>query len=126
MAKIKGKNTAPEIIARRLVSSLDFKYRLNCRHLPGCPDIVVSGCRKVIFVHGCFWHRHYCRRGRSMPTSRVDFWRAKFDANRKRDRQARKKLREKGWRILTLWECQLKPGRLPDVITRLRLFMEAS
>ncbi len=106
----KGKDTKPEMIVRRLVHGMGHRYRLHRKDLPGKPDLVFGPRRKVIFVHGCFWHQHSdpsCRIAR-MPKSRLDFWRPKLDANRVRDDRDIKVLENMGWRVLTLWECGLR------------------
>lgn len=108
MAAVRGKNTKPEIAVRRVLSAMGYRYRLHPRDLPGNPDIVFVARRTVVFVHGCFWHRHACRFGRAMPATRVEFWRRKFEANVARDRRAKAKLKRLGWRVLVVWECQLK------------------
>jgi len=110
MARIGGKNTGPEMIVRKLVHSLGYRYRLHRRDLPGSPDLVFPGKGRVIFVHGCFWHRHpdpKCKLAR-LPKSRLEFWEPKFKANTTRDRLAQQKLDEMGWKSLTIWECELK------------------
>ena len=92
---------------RRLVHGLGYRYRLHSKQLPGRPDLVFAGRRMVVFVHGCFWHRHPgCRLART-PKSRVDFWRAKLDGNRERDLLTQRQLGELGWRSLIVWECEL-------------------
>lgn len=108
MARIHAKDTAPEMAVRRLAHAMGYRYRLHRRDLPGCPDLVFPGRRKAIFVHGCFWHRHgkNCPLTR-WPKSKMDFWRPKLEANRKRDRRNLKELAALGWRILVVWECEL-------------------
>lgn len=106
MGRVKGKDTKPEMVVRRLVHALGYRYRLHRRDLPGRPDLVFGPRHKVIFVHGCFWHRHDCHLGR-MPKSRVDFWQAKLEANRLRDMHNQTALAELGWQILVVWECEL-------------------
>jgi DNA mismatch endonuclease (patch repair protein) len=107
MARVKGKDTKPELSVRRLVHGLGFRYRLHVGKMPGKPDLVFGRLKSVIFVHGCFWHRHpgcaLCR----MPKSRPEFWKPKLEENRKRDSRNQKKLRKDGWRLLVVWECQL-------------------
>lgn len=107
MGRVKGKNTQPEMAIRRLVYGLGFRYRLHAGKLPGKPDLVFARLKRVIFVHGCFWHRHsgcsLCR----MPKSRLEFWEPKLEENRKRDSRNQRKLRKDGWRLLVVWECQL-------------------
>ena len=109
MACIKGKDTKPEMIVRRLVYSLGFRYRLHRSDLPGCPDLCFAPLRKVIFVHGCFWHRHDTKRCKltRLPKTRVDFWQAKLGANQARDNQQLAALHHQGWKILVVWECEL-------------------
>lgn len=105
MALVKSKNTHPELVVRRAVWRLGFRYRLHARDVPGRPDIVLSRRRSVIFVHGCFWHRHRgCARTR-VPKTRVPFWTGKFAGNVARDRTARARLARAGWRSLVVWEC---------------------
>src|SRR5689334_18177605 len=108
MQAVRSKDTAPELRVRRLVHSLGFRYRLHVRRLPGCPDLVFSGLRKAIFVHGCFWHGHRCRAGLNRPGSNQSYWTVKLDRNKSRDVRNRRLLRRDGWETLTIWECQLK------------------
>src|SRR5262245_1683825 len=115
MSLVRAKNTKPEMIVRRLVHSMGFRYRLHDRRMPGIPDLVFPSRRAVIFVHGCFWHRHAnCGR---MPKSRLDYWLPKLERNKARDVQNIKALRRSGWRVLVVWECQLKTN-LSARITR--------
>jgi DNA mismatch endonuclease (patch repair protein) len=124
MQSIRGKNSRPELLVRRLVHSMGYRYRLHSRSLPGAPDLVFSSRRKVIFIHGCFWHRHRCRKGQSVPGTRRKFWIAKLEGNKKRDERKRRALRRLGWRSLVIWECQTKDvDRLTDRIVR---FLERS
>lgn len=108
MSHVRCKDTGPELAVRRLVHSLGFRYTLHRGDLPGKPDLVFPAKRKVLFVHGCFWHRHgpLCRLTR-LPKSRLDFWSAKLEANRRRDQRNGRALRSAGWRVLCVWECQL-------------------
>jgi len=108
MSRIRGKDTKPELVVRRLVHSLGYRFRLHRRNLPGCPDIVLPGHRKVVFVHGCFWHMHRCRYGRVKPSTNVKFWEKKREGNKERDRRNIRKLRQQGWKVLVIWECQTK------------------
>ncbi len=108
MARVKGRDTAPEIIVRRLLRRLGAGYRLHRRDLPGSPDIVMAGRKLAIFVHGCFWHGHDCPRGARVPKANRDYWLAKVARNRARDDVAQTALTERGWRVLTVWECELK------------------
>ncbi len=108
MSRVRSKNSRPEMLVRRLVFSEGYRYRLHERKLPGCPDLVFRGRGKIIFVHGCFWHRHEkCALAR-MPKSRLDFWEPKLTANKERDAHNTKLLAKEGWKVLTIWECQLK------------------
>ena len=106
MARVKGKDTKPELVVRSLVHRLGFRFRLHCGNLAGKPDLVFVGRKKLIFVHGCFWHRHKgCARCR-MPKSRLEFWGPKLEENRKRDLRNQRELKKDGWRIGLIWECQ--------------------
>ena len=106
MSRVRGAHTAPELTVRRLIHSLGYRFRLHRRKLPGSPDLVFPGRHKVIFVHGCFWHRHrHCALAR-MPKSRVEFWRSKLEGNAKRDDRNERALRRAGWGVMTIWECQ--------------------
>jgi DNA mismatch endonuclease (patch repair protein) len=123
MARVRSKNTAPELLVRRLVHSMGYRYRLHDRTLPGTPDLVFRKAQKVIFVHGCFWHRHArCDLAR-WPKSREEFWRPKLLGNAERDRRNIVRLRRDGWRVLILWECQL--SKLPLLTKRLEGFLNA-
>ena len=114
MSRIGVKDTAPEMIVRRIAHSLGYRYRLSVRSLPGSPDLVFAGRRKVIFVHGCFWHRHDCPRG-TMPKARREFWKAKLTRNKERDAENVEKLKRLGWLVLTIWECETKN---PETLVR--------
>jgi DNA mismatch endonuclease, patch repair protein len=110
MARVRGKDTSPELVVRKLIHSLGFRYRLHVGNLPGRPDLVFRKRRKVIFVHGCFWHRHDktgCKLAR-LPKTRLGFWVPKLEANASRDRANQLKLERGGWRSLVIWECELK------------------
>jgi len=122
MALVKCKDTVPELIVRRLVHRLGYRYRLHVRELPGCPDLVFPVRRKSIFVSGCFWHRHACPNGRRMPKSRVHFWRKKLEGNQIRDRRNLRALRRQGWKVLVVWECQIR--NVNKLTIRLRRFLE--
>lgn len=108
MGKVRSKNTATEIKVRKLVYSLGYRYRVNVSGIAGTPDIVFRKKRKVIFIHGCFWHRHECFNGQRTPKSRVDFWENKFAANIERDKRTCAELTNEGWEYLIVWECELK------------------
>lgn len=107
MAAVKSKDTTPEMVVRRVVHALDYRYRLHIKSLPGTPDLVFARLRKVINVSGCFWHMHGCGRCR-IPASRHEYWLAKLQRNRRRDRRTRGQLRRLGWDVLTVWECQTR------------------
>lgn len=107
MSRIKSKNTKPEITVRKILYSLGYRYRIHRKELPGSPDVIFSKRKKVIFIHGCFWHAHDCGRG-FKPKTNVDFWKKKLDKNCERDRLVEKQILEIGWQSLTIWECQLK------------------
>lgn len=110
MGQVKGKNTSPELIVRKAAHALGYRYRLHSRVLPGSPDLVFGSRRKVVFVHGCFWHRHTnCKRA-SMPATRKPYWESKFARNVARDAQSIQQLEAAGWQVLVLWECSLKDG----------------
>ena len=118
MSRVRSKDSRPEMFVRRLVFSLGYRYRLHVSGIPGRPDLVFSGRRKVIFVHGCFWHRHAdCALAR-LPKSRLEFWLPKLDANRLRDQENVRSLRRDGWAVLTIWECEIGDPRLPSRIER--------
>ena len=123
MSRIRGKDTKPEMIVRRLIHAMGYRYRLHRRDLPGCPDVVFPGRRMIIFVHGCFWHRHNCRLGRPAPRTRPKFWKDKLDGNKQRDVRNRKALRCLGWQVLTIWECQTNPSKIDKLTDRLRAFL---
>ncbi|MDB5467112.1 MAG: G:T-mismatch repair endonuclease [Phenylobacterium sp.] len=108
MRRVKGRDTAPEMAVRRALTGLGARYRLHRKDLPGSPDIVMSGRRLALFVHGCFWHGHDCARGSRVPKANRDYWTAKVARNRARDVAARATLEAAGWRVETLWECDLK------------------
>lgn len=107
MSKVRSKNTFPELAVRKLVFSLGYRYRLHAKNLPGKPDLVFPGRKKVIFVHGCFWHGHYCRQGRA-PTSRTDYWLPKLEENKQRDQAKINQLEVLGWQSLVIWQCELR------------------
>jgi DNA mismatch endonuclease (patch repair protein) len=108
MRAIRGTDTAPERAVRSLVHGLGLRFRLHRRDLPGSPDLVLPRHRAAVFVHGCFWHAHSCRFGRSRPATNAAFWRDKLARNQARDRRVIRALRRRGWRVLVIWECQLR------------------
>ena len=105
MASVRQKDTAPELAVRRLLHGIGYRYGLHRRDLPGKPDLVFASRRKVIFVHGCFWHGHKCKRGR-LPTSNVDYWNEKISRNKTRDHSNICDLRQLGWEVCVVWECE--------------------
>jgi DNA mismatch endonuclease (patch repair protein) len=122
MSRIRATNTSPEIKVRSLLHRMGFRFRLHSRKLPGKPDIVLPRLKTVIFVHGCFWHRHAGCRFAYTPKSRHEFWRKKFESNQARDREVRKLIGRAGWRVIVVWECQLsKPNLLQRRLNRLLL-----
>lgn len=124
MSRIRGRDTRPELLVRRLVFSLGYRYRLHGPRLPGKPDLVFPSRRKVIFVHGCFWHRHGnpdCKLVR-LPKSRLDFWLPKLEANATRDANVHEQLTADGWEVFVIWECQIKDSFLSD---RIRAFLDS-
>jgi DNA mismatch endonuclease, patch repair protein len=108
MSAVKGKNTAPEMAVRRLVHGMGYRYGLHRRDLPGSPDLVFRSRRKVVFVHGCFWHAHRCPAGDRIPKTRSEFWAAKIESNRRRDIRNKRELSRLGWSYMVIWECELK------------------
>jgi DNA mismatch endonuclease, patch repair protein len=123
MSRIRGKSTSPELVVRKVARSLGFRCRLNVRALPGCPDLAYPPLKKAVFVHGCFWHRHTCRKGRSMPATRKAFWTRKLEGNKARDARNRRDLTRLGWKVLTVWECQTSPSHLSKLKLRLAGFL---
>jgi len=106
MSLVRSRDTKPELLVRRAVHALGYRYRLHRTDLPGKPDLVFSSRKKVIFVHGCFWHGHKCKLGR-MPKSSLEYWRNKIATNKARDRRTLRRLRKLDWECLTVWECSL-------------------
>lgn len=106
MRRVRSKNTKVELVVRRLVHGMGYRYRLHDRKVTGSPDMVFRARRKVIFVHGCFWHGHVCKLGR-IPKSRIEFWSQKMGANRNRDAKVLETLEATGWKALVVWECEL-------------------
>ena len=121
MASVGQEDTGPEMTVRRLLHGMGYRYGLHRRDLPGKPDLVFRPRRKVVFVHGCFWHGHYCLKGR-LPTSNVDYWTEKIRRNRERDAQNVMDLEDHGWKVCVVWECETKD--LDDLGRRLIRFLE--
>ena len=122
MSRIRGKDTKPEMRVRRLVHGMGYRYRLHAKGLPGRPDLVFRPRRKIIFVHGCFWHRHSGCSANRIPKTRADFWRAKLDRNVERDRRNDAALRADGWGVLVIWECETKSDH-EQLAQRIRAFL---
>ncbi len=115
MRAVKGKGTKPEIALRKKLFALGYRYRLNVKDLPGKPDLVFPKYKTVIFVHGCFWHGHNCKRGARVPKSNTYYWREKIALNIARDKNSAAALKKLGWRVVLIWECEIKaldPSRL--------------
>jgi DNA mismatch endonuclease (patch repair protein) len=121
MARIRGKNTKPEFAVRRAAHALGYRFRLHRRDLPGSPDLVFPRLRKVIFVHGCFWHRHAGCRYAYVPKANAGFWTTKFESNVKRDSNVLQRLDDLGWKTLVIWECELSDASV--VAARLASFL---
>lgn len=119
MSGIRGKDTKPELALRKALHARGFRYKLNVRCLPGHPDLVLPGYGAIVFVHGCFWHRHDDCKYATTPSTRPEFWQNKFDANKRRDREVQELLVEDGWRVATVWKCALR--RPEQVITTAHL-----
>jgi DNA mismatch endonuclease (patch repair protein) len=124
MARIRGAHTTPEKTVRSLAHRSGYRYRLHRRDLPGTPDLVFPRLRKVIFVHGCFWHRHPGCRMTTTPKTRREFWQKKFDGNVRRDARAMERLNESGWEVLVVWECETRS--LPTLTRKLDAFLGGS
>jgi DNA mismatch endonuclease (patch repair protein) len=122
MARIRSKDTTPELAVRRLAHRLGYRFRLHARHLPGQPDLVFARRRKVIFVHGCFWHRHEGCQDCSDPKTRRDYWVPKFERTIDRDRRSVNLLKDAGWQSLVIWECETVD--LPALARRLTAFLD--
>lgn len=123
MSRIRGNNTKPETRLRKALHARGFRFRLNVRTLPGTPDIVLPKWNAVIFVHGCFWHRHPGCLKSTTPTTNVDFWKRKFAANVARDARALSELHERNWRTVVVWECAITPIVHEDVLQKISAFL---
>ena len=124
MARVKSTGTRPERTVRRLLTALGVRYRLHRKDLAGAPDIVMAGRRLAIFVHGCFWHGHDCARGARVPKQNRDYWTAKVARNRARDARSEAALAELGWRVMVIWECELKDEAALDARLRRTLQLD--
>ena len=123
MRRVKGRDTSPELKVRKALTKLGARYRLHRKDLPGNPDIVLSGRRLALFVHGCFWHGHDCARGARVPKQNRDYWVGKVGRNRARDEKSRAALEVQGWRVETIWECEMKDAMALE--TRLAALLSA-
>jgi DNA mismatch endonuclease (patch repair protein) len=121
MSRIKAKNTKPEMLVRKFLHANGFRYRLHVKDLPGKPDIVLPRYKTVIFVHGCFWHGHEGCKYYVVPKTRTDWWLNKINTNISNDTKAIKSLKDDGWKIITLWECDLKPAIIEKTLQKLLL-----
>ena len=122
MRAVKGQDTEPEMVVRRLAHSLRYRYKLHDKRLPGKPDLVFPARRKVIFVHGCFWHQHDCPRGARLPKSHQDYWVPKLSRNQQRDAEHNSSLEAMGWQVLVIWECETRDRQ--TLATTLTLFLD--
>ncbi len=123
MSKITGKDTKPELIIRKALFAEGFRYRLYGKDLPGKPDIVFPSRKKVIFINGCYWHGHHCKRA-ALPETNKSFWEKKINGNKERDKQNLAKLKAMGWKTLTIWQCEIKKNTLETKINRIKVFLE--
>ncbi len=121
MKAVKSKNTSPEVLVRKILHGLGYRFRLHRKDLPGNPDIVLPSRKKAIFVHGCFWHLHDCPKGRP-PKSRQEYWLPKLEKNAERDRIKEEQIRKAGWKVLVVWQCELKD--IASATKRLQDFVE--
>ena len=125
MSRIKNKNTTPEVVIRKLIYSLGYRYCLHQKDLPGTPDIVFIKKKKAIFIHGCFWHGHCCKRG-SLPELNKEQWRAKILKNVERDHQSFEALINMGWEYIVIWQCEIKKHKMNEIKVRLVKFIEGN
>ncbi|MFN7110810.1 MAG: very short patch repair endonuclease [Brevundimonas sp.] len=121
MRRVKGRDTSPELAVRRILRAAGIGYRLGGQGLAGRPDVTMKGRKIAVFVHGCFWHGHDCVRGSRKPKANAEYWTAKIDRNRARDARVTAQLRDDGWRVLTVWECDLRaPGFAERLVADIR------
>jgi DNA mismatch endonuclease (patch repair protein) len=125
MRRVKQTNTKPEVSIRRLLHHRGFRYLIGDRRLPGTPDLVFPRHKTVVFVHGCFWHGHTCRQGR-LPSTNVEYWKPKIARNRARDARKERALKDLGWRVLVVWECQFRTRDLDNAVDELASKITAS
>jgi len=120
MRQIKGKNTKPEMVVRKFLFSKGFRYRLHVKNLPGKPDIVLPKYKTVIFVHGCFWHGHEGCKYFVVPKTRTEWWLTKINTNQRNDEKSKTLLKKAGWKIIIIWECELKPSTIDYTLLKLQ------
>ncbi|MCA9445056.1 MAG: DNA mismatch endonuclease Vsr, partial [Candidatus Omnitrophica bacterium] len=118
----KSEDTGPELRVRKLIHSMGYRYSLHRKDLPGKPDIVLPSRKKIVFIHGCFWHGHHCPAGNKKPKTNADYWEKKIEGNIQRDRRSQSALRRGGWSVAVIWECQTRD--LGKLERRLRIFLE--
>ena len=123
MRAVKGRDTKPEMTVRRMIHAMGYRYRLHSKDLPGKPDLVFPSRKKIIFVHGCFWHSHDCARGARVPKSNRDYWVPKLQRNKERDKANRAALEDTSWNVLVIWECEVKAA--DGLVDRVRQFLDA-
>ena len=123
MRRIRSENTKPERLVRKILWGMGYRYRLYRKDLPGSPDIVFPGRRKLIFVHGCFWHGHNCKEGSRRPKSNVEYWLPKIRRNQERDFEVQKRLYAEKWQYIIVWECEI--NNIPELMDRLKMFLGA-
>jgi DNA mismatch endonuclease (patch repair protein) len=123
MARVRAVDTGPELIVRKTIFRLGYRYRLHSSKLPGRPDLVFPRLKKVVFVHGCFWHQHSCPNGQRRPKSKKRFWTRKLDDNIRRDRRQKLALRRLGWEVLVIWECETRPRRITRLAGAIQQFL---
>lgn len=124
MSLIRSVDTKPEMLVRKLIHGMGYRYRLHVKDLPGTPDLAFPRLRKIVFVHGCFWHRHQkqsCRLAR-LPKSKLEFWETKLEGNRKRDQKVKRQLKAAGWQVQEIWECEMQ--NVEALSAKLRYFLE--
>jgi DNA mismatch endonuclease, patch repair protein len=118
MRAVKSRDTSPERAVRKLLSAMGYRYRLHSKKLPGAPDIVFPSRKKAIFIHGCFWHGHSCKRGARMPRTNSEYWKSKIERNRNRFVEQARTLRKKGWSLKVVWECEIRRQTLSRSLSR--------
>lgn len=123
MSRVRSKDTGAEMSVRRLAHKLGYRFRLHQRKLPGSPDIVFPSRRKVVFVHGCFWHQHNCTRGDRIPRTNTEYWIPKLQMNKQRDQLNQSRLLELGWEALVIWECEIRKPEITE--SKLKTFLES-